>query len=107
MHIAIRSSLFKTQSQAKGKRHLYHFDSIFLIPVTVFPTRFPHRNSEKRHYETNIIPYFATFENSWEKLIIRANFWVIRGLTASHDPKICTHCECFPHSFSRGRAVGK
>ena len=79
---------------------LYHFDSIFLIPVTVFPTRFPHRNSEKRHYETNIIPYFATFENSWEKLIIRANFWVIRGLTASHDPKICTHCECFPHSFS-------
>ena len=87
--------------------NLYHFDSIFLIPVTVFPTRFPHRNSEKRHYETNIIPYFATFENSWEKLIIRANFWVIRGLTASHDPKICTHCECFPHSFSRGRAVGK
>ena len=88
-------------------KDLYHFASIFLIPVTVFPTRFPHRNSEKCHYETNIIPYFATFENSWEKLIIRANFEVIRGLTASHDPKICTHCECFPHSFSRGHAVGK
>ena len=54
--------------------NLYHFDSIFLIPVTVFTTRFPHRNLEKRHYETNIIPYFATFENSWEKLIIRAIF---------------------------------
>ena len=48
------------------------------------------------HYQTaNIIPYFATFENSWEKLIIRANFWVIQGLTASHDPKICTRDDCF------------
>ena len=34
---------------------LYHFDSIFLITVTVFPTHFPQRN--KRHNETNIIPY--------------------------------------------------
>merc|ERR1711951_228600 len=86
-----------------------HSDSIFLMPVTFFPTSFPHRNSEKCHYETNIIPYLATFENSWEKLIIRTNSWVIRGLMASHDPNICTHCECecFPHSFSRGCAIGK
>ena len=35
---------------------LYHFDSVFLIAVTFSPTHFPHRNSEKRHYETNIIP---------------------------------------------------
>ena len=33
---------------------LYHFDSVFLIAVTVFPTHFPHRNSEKHHYETNL-----------------------------------------------------
>ena len=76
------------QTMSYDKMSLYHFDSIFLIPVTVFPTRFPHKNLKKRHYETNIIPYFATFENSWEKLIIRANFWVIRGLTPTHDPKI-------------------
>ena len=80
---------------------LYHFDSIFLIPVTVFPTRFPHRNSEKRHYETNIIPYLGTLENSWEKLIIRANFSVIWGLTASHDPKIWTQDECLSSHFSK------
>ena len=66
-----------------AKEGLYHFDSIFLIPVTVFPNRFPHRNSKKRYYETNIIPYLATLENSWEKLIIRANFWVIWGLMAT------------------------
>ena len=86
---------------------LYHCYSVFLITMTVFSTHFPHRNSKNRHYETNIISKLATFENSWEKLIIPANFWVIRGLMASHDPKICTHCECFPHSFSRGRAIGK
>ena len=83
---------------------MYHFDR---NPVTIFPTCFPRRNSDTCHHETNIIPYLATFENSWEKLIIRANFWVIRGLTASHDPKICTHCECFPHSFSQTRVFGK
>ena len=34
--------------------YLYHFDSVFLISVTVFPTHFPHRNSAKLHYETNM-----------------------------------------------------
>ena len=56
---------------------MYYFDSVFLIAATVLLTHFPHRNSEKRHYEKNIIPLFATFENSREKLIIRANFWQI------------------------------
>ena len=36
---------------------LYHFDSVFLIAVTVFPTHFPHRNLEKRHYETNTVSF--------------------------------------------------
>ena len=71
------------------EKGLCHFDSAVLIPASVIiPTHFPHRNSEKRHHETNIIPYLVTFENSWEKLIICGNFWDIRGLTASHDPKI-------------------
>ena len=30
---------------------------LFLIPVTVFPTHFPYRNSEKRHYETNTVAF--------------------------------------------------
>ena len=75
--VSQRKGLQNTPLKGKRNYFLYHFDSIFLIPVTVFPTRFPHRNSEKRHYETNIIPCLATFENSWEKLIIRANFWVV------------------------------
>ena len=33
-------------------------------------------------------------------------FWKICGKNSSFV-QICTHCECFPHSFSRGRAVGK
>ena len=48
-----------------------------------------------------------TFENSWGKVIFRANFWVTRGLAASRDPKICTQDESFPHSFSASRAIGK
>ena len=68
--------------------YLYHFDSVFLIAVTVFPTHFPHRNSEKRHYETNIFPYLATLENSREKLTIRANFWVIVSVFLTHFPEV-------------------
>ena len=37
---------------------LHHLDIVFRITVTVLPTYFPHRNSEKRHYETNIIVSF-------------------------------------------------
>ena len=40
---------------------LYHFDSVFLIPVI-----------ETLHYETNITSKLATFENSWGKLNIRS-----------------------------------
>ena len=71
----ISAALQNRLNANEGIDFLNHFDSIFFIPVTVFPTRFPHRNSEKRHYETNIIPYLATFENARGKLI------------ASNDPK--------------------
>ena len=96
------------KTQVYTKLHhlvLYHFDSVFLITVTVFSTHFPHRNSKNRHYETNIISKLATFEYSLEKLIIRANVCVIRGLTASHDPKICTNDEFFPRIF-KSRKLG-
>ena len=34
-----------------------------------------------------------------EKIIFRSHFWVIWGLTASHDIKICTKDECVHHFF--------
>ena len=86
---------------------MYHFDSVCLIPASVLTTYFPYENSEKHHHETNTISKLATFENSWGKLIIQANFWIIRGLTASHEPEIFTQGECFPHTWSQSRAIGK
>jgi len=51
---------------------------------------FSHTNSEKCHFETNIGSKLGTFKILCEKLIILANFWVIGGLMAYHDPKIYT-----------------
>ena len=47
-------------------------------------------------YERNLakiwkrsLPILESFENSWGKYNFTANFWVIRCLAASPDPKIC------------------
>ena len=54
----------------------------------------------------------------WNKYnSLTCDFWKFVGKThhsckflghlRPNGPKICSHCECFPHSFSRSRAIGK